>query len=486
MLKPANLIVLAVTLLLAACYGSSTSSPDYPGPLASTDVNLVFVVSEDLTYNAPGDIDPGTANLTPKGLQRSLQLAGFLQQQVLGNANVTAIHALQPMSHLQTAANLPDLGALVTIQQFALQNRITLPPGPAVPTSFTGNSFPLNVSYAIGGPLPPGVAPPQAVCATCQGLHFRDDAGHNLALATSIIKARTPGFYVFVAPWSTTAALLADIARAHGYRLPLPTVYEGPNRVYALVVPPASVPGLVQYDAQLDPPATYPVLPQPLPVALCNAQTHFTAARSEGVDGAVLPKDINHDQTVYFVRHAEAHPADNWDDGNYVGVGQWRALGLPGALRGKIAPDLVYSIDPAQVILGGRSGGSNYFWSYVRPALTVAPYAIANKLPYQLAASFELFAKDSPKEAAEFFFKGGKFSNRTLLVAWEHDHIPPTVNALLEAYGGTAPKAPEKWPGTDYDTIWTVRLDARGNVTVNNQLCEGIDTSTLPATPPLF
>jgi hypothetical protein len=43
-----------------------------------------------------------------------------------------------------------------------------------------------------------------------------------------------------------------------------------------------------------------------------------------------------------------------------------------------------------------------------------------------------------------------------------------------------------KWPDTDYDTIWTVKLDAVGNVTVNNGMCEGIDSGTLPKTPPQF
>jgi hypothetical protein len=42
------------------------------------------------------------------------------------------------------------------------------------------------------------------------------------------------------------------------------------------------------------------------------------------------------------------------------------------------------------------------------------------------------------------------------------------------------------WPATDYDTIWTVTLDGAGNVTVNNTMCEGIDSAALPATAPQF
>jgi len=73
-------------------------------------------------------------------------------------------------------------------------------------------------------------------------------------------------------------------------------------------------------------------------------------------------------------------------------------------------------------------------------------------------------------------------------MAWEHDHIPTTVNALLASYfpsgGGPAP-APG-WPDDDYDTIWTVKLDATGNLSVDNSMCEGISSASLPATCPQF
>jgi len=71
-----------------------------------------------------------------------------------------------------------------------------------------------------------------------------------------------------------------------------------------------------------------------------------------------------------------------------------------------------------------------------------------------------------------------------LLVAWEHDHIPPTINALLSTYHGgqTVPD----WPGGDYDSIWRVKLDTMGNLTVDNSMCEGISSARLPATPPQF
>jgi hypothetical protein len=120
--------------------------------------------------------------------------------------------------------------------------------------------------------------------------------------------------------------------------------------------------------------------------------------------------------------------------------------------------------------------------------LTVEPYAIVNGLPYGLAAGFELTAMDSPQQASNFFFTGGQFNNQTVLMAWEHNHIPPTVNALLASYfpGGGGPVPAPGWPDDDYDTIWTANLDAAGNLKVDNSLCEGIQSVTLPATCPQF
>ena len=144
------------------------------------------------------------------------------------------------------------------------------------------------------------------------------------------------------------------------------------------------------------------------------------------------------------------------------------SLDLPNALRGKIAPDLVLSIDPAQVLSSsGVPAGEGY--SYVRTNLTVLPYAVANNLPYKLAANFEMLAQNPPQlatVASQFFFFGGEILQSKLLVGWEHDHIPPTINALLQTIMAARP-APN-WPDSDYDTIWTAKLDAHGNVTVSN------------------
>ena len=452
-------------------------------PLSTDNINLIFVVSQDLAYQdqASGDVNPSTANLTNKGLQRSLLLAPFLQHDVLGMNNVTGIYALEPMTHPQTANSYPDMAALETIQQFALLNQMTLPTDGDGQTQFTAHSYPLNASYAFTFIPTNEIAAPLLFCDGCQGLDF-NDPGANEDLVAGIIANDVPGFYVFSAPWETTGSLLAGINSKEGYNRTLPPGYQGPNYVYAISVPPSAPsgsPSLATYNSNLNPPSTYPALSSPGLVSTpCYAQTPFRIPTT----GSIPPPPsggFNTNETVYLVRHAEAHPANPWEDGNYVAAGQWRALDLPSALLGKISPNLVYSIDPAQVTAEGHS-----YWSYVRATLTVEPYAIANNLPYYLVANFELMGPDSPQQTSDFFFKGGKFSGQAVLLGWEHDHFPPTVDALLKNYGSTQ-KAPA-WPGADYDTIWTVKLDATGNLTVDNAICEGINSAKLPDTAPQF
>ncbi len=484
-------LFLLLFLMLAGCGGSSGSdqSPTQ-APLSARNVNLIFVVSEDLAFNASGDVNSDTANLTSQGLQRSLMMATFLRRRVLGGKNVTGVYALQPMSHLQTAGNYPDMAAPETIQEFALENHITLT---AQGQTYTANSYPINASYAPGA-IPSAVATPAVPCAnSCQGLDFADQGGDNEKLVTGIIRAKVAGFYVFSAPWETVSALLAGINTSEGYNLVVPTSYVSPNFIYAISIPPSGSARMVTFNSNLKPPSSYPVLPAPGAASTpCIAQAHFTISVTGSSTGVVIPPTINKNETLYMIRHAEAHPVLTFEDGNYVCAGQWRALDLPNALKGNImTPDVVYSIDPAQATPGGQSPSGDSTWSYVRPSLTIEPYAIANGVPYGLAASFELGAQNPPQlatVASGFFFTGGQFSNQTVLLAWEHDHIPPTVNALLASYfpNGGGPDPAPGWPDDDYDTIWTVTLDASGNLSVDNSMCEGIDSATLPVTCPEF
>lgn len=484
-----TLSLLFVLTLLAGCGGNSGS--EATPPLSTDNLNLIFVVSPDLAYQAPGDVDPGTANLTSQGLQRSLLMAAYLKSHVLGAKNVTSIYTLIPMTHLQntpTNTDIPDMTAIGYIQQFALLNQKTLPVD-ASGTMYTANSFPLNAAYAPGS-VPNNVVVPSSYCPDCTGLDFNNTAGNNDTLVSGIIGKKTPGYYVFSAPWETTRALLAKINGDYGYNLNIPTTYKGPNYVYALSIPPSGNTRLITYNSNLTPPATYPALPAPVASAACthSLQPYFNTIRIGGLNGATIPDNINKNERIYIIRHAEAHPdpTHHFEDGNYVAAGQWRALALANALRNQISPNVVYSIDPSQWAF---TGAANI--AYVRPSLTVLPYAIANNLPYRLVSTIDLGTNPTDpalaKATSDFFFTNGTFSNQTVLLAWESGRIKPFINALLASYGGNnLPLLPTAWPSADYDTIWSVTLDAQGNLTVDNALCEGIDSTQLPATAPLF
>src|ERR1019366_7465215 len=329
-------LALAMTLLAGCGSSFSPKSSELPTPasLSANNLNLIFVVSEDLAYQASGDVNPSTANLTNQGLQRSLLMAPFLQQQVLGMQNVTGIYALEPMTHLQTAGKYPDIVALETIQQFAMLNQTTASYQGSGPV--TANSYPIFASYSLEAALPDDVAPPPPgfICAACQGLDFREQDDDNEVLVSGIVKANAPGFYVFSAPWETVSAVMANLKQLKGYNLTLPASYISPNFIYAISVTPSGSASLVTYNSYLTPPSTYPVLP-PLVSTPCNTaqtQASFSRTVTGGIDGAVIPAGTNTNETGYFVRHAEAHPKPWWDDGYYIGEGQWRALDLPNAL----------------------------------------------------------------------------------------------------------------------------------------------------------
>jgi hypothetical protein len=484
------LFVVFACALLAGCSGSSSSNAPVsnPAPLSAANLNLIFVVSPDLAYQGPGDVSPSTANLTDQGLQRSLLMASFLQQNVLGMKNVTSISTLEPMTHLQTANNYPDMAAPETIQQFAMLNQITLSSDAVGGTFYMGHNYPLSASYAPGS-VPSGVAVPAQFCPTCQGLDFNNQGGDNENLLTRMVLANLPGFYVFSAPWETTSSLMANINKLEAYNLTLPAAYRGPNYIYAISITPSGSASLVTYNSNVNPLSTYPVLPPPALVsAACKPPSPSSIVVTGGVGGAVIPLVANKNETLYFARHADAHPNLDWSDNNYVGAGQWRALDLPNALLGKISPNQVWSGDISQFTQGTVSTSGDDDWSGVAPAMTVEPYAIANNLPYHLVSTFELSASNSAQLTSDFFFTKGTFSNQKVLLGWSYAQIVQTIQALLQSYfpnGGVVPTAPA-WLPTDYDSIWTATLDAQGNLTLDFSRCEGIDSGPLPAAPPQF
>ena len=506
------LFLALVLVTFAGCGTSANPVAPTPAPLAAGNINLIFVVSDDLDYQAGGDVDPVTANLTAQGLQRTLLMAPYLQQNVLGNVNVTSIYALEPMTHLQTTSGYPDMAALEMVQQFALFNQFTMYSDLQLDNPSSGNSFPINVSYALGS-VPSGVAMPSplAPCPLCQGIDYNDLDSENETLLAGIVNAKVPGYYVFSAPWEPTHNLLENFNTFEKYHLRVPSSYQDPNHIYAISITPAGNASLATYDSKLTPSNTYPAL-DPVPALSACKYASFT------LGATAASSTLNKNETVYFIRHANAHPTGYFSDGNYVAAGQWRALylgvAIPRALQGLPQPTHIYSLDPAQVTPNaGYSASGPTSFSHNTLALTAEPYAIASGLPYSLVSSFLLTDSNVAQETSDYYFQGGQFNNQTILVAWEHGNIPLILAALLNgSYTNLSSNTPDntpaltlpiptapatsttpttlpaalQWDPNDYDSIWTITLDGSGNLKANNSLCEGIDSKLLPAWAPQF
>ena len=62
-----------------------------------------------------------------------------------------------------------------------------------------------------------------------------------------------------------------------------------------------------------------------------------------------------------------------------------------------------------------------------------------------------------------------------------------SINALLASYGSNVPLLPTAgppsggWPHTDYDTVWTVKLDAQGNATSVTPSTDTLEAATIAA-----
>lgn len=194
---------------------------------------------------------------------------------------------------------------------------------------------------------------------------------------------------------------------------------------------------------------------------------------------------LNANQTVHLVRHVEAHPNGGFENGNFVCQGAWRAIGANGILDRLMGgkPKQIFTTNPNDLI------ACNGSCSYIRPMLTIAPYAVENGMPLKLAG----FQWNDPKTlAAALFTRNTPYSDQDFdgartLVAWEHGNIVKAVQYLVGGiYGapGAVPKIPD-WSFTDYDSVWTLQTDARGNLTFSND-CEHIDSDALPSTCPAF
>lgn len=374
---------------------------------------------------------PGEAsnNLSITGLNHSLRFGQMLKGLTSGKGA-----QLRQIIALTATADPDDMAPLQSIQPFAL----LADQGVSVQSVATGNpsayNSPASFAANITGNLPRGT-------------------------------------YVVAAPPAVIAELAQALGSA-GFQMPAGTDYA---------VLSGAAPPLVAdiYDDGIQPDPVYPAIPLPPPTKSCAvAPVTIKVPAPAGLKPYTS-------QTVHLIRHVEAHPTDSFENGNYVCQGQWRALGANDRLLKlmKRRPDYVFTSNPDGLI------ACNGTCSYIRPTLTVAPFAIQTGLPLTLAS----FQWNDPEDLARALFDRDSpyfshpASGATILVGWEHGNIEKAVKILFGSVyrNPTAAARLPDWSYGDYDTVWTLSTDRDGALTFTNS-CEHIPTASLPSTCPAF
>jgi len=344
----AGLAALAVAVLAGGA-SAAASAPHFM-PLDINPLNLIFLPS--------ADVAPATGLMTSRGLQRSLRLASRLATIMV---SVGDIHAIAPTTATAPRAdNVYDLSALESVEQLALEY-----------------DAPIDASAPAQCASP---CPSQGLDATDIG----NPDGANERLVEGIIatarRTGATGNHVFSLPVALMNNLVGYINSAEKYHLRIPRLeHNQRNTAYVISIDRANHATMRLYTFPVAPPPSYPKLL----LRQSGACPQQRVSISTKVMGLRPPAGINTSERVYLVRHAEAHPNNQFENGNYVCRGQSRALGAPTILYRKITASsggrlprdfAVYGPDPSFPVGPHRN-------SYVRAALTVNPFAIAYGLP---------------------------------------------------------------------------------------------------------
>lgn len=411
--------IVSIIILTSCNSGGSQTSQSVP-TLNQNNLNLIFVQTSQNNESAN--------NLSITGFNHSLLLGQLLNQITAGN--VESVFSQEPFSNLG-AQGIPSMAATQTIENYAVLNTASL-----------------NV--------------------------LLDNESTNVVnFINNIVASQISGNYVFTLPANLINQVLTIMSSN-------PTLYFNFNPItnssqyIILSFDKLQSATAATYSDGINPSSTYPQLN--LQTGAQCLQTSYTFTTPENN----VPLGINSNETVYFVRHTEAHPVKKFENQNYVCQGQWRAIGANQAIYNAIGglPDLIYSSDPAQLSTVDDI-------TYVRPSLTINPFAIYYNMPLNLVPASQ-FVYTNVESMDSFFFTGGKFDNKTLLVSWEHDHIQLAVESLIEnIYNQPLPTNFPVWQEDDYDTIYKLQINRNGQLTFSNT-CEGIANTSLPLSCPTF
>lgn len=156
-------------------------------------------------------------------------------------------------------------------------------------------------------------------------------------------------------------------------------------------------------------------------------------------------------ETIVLIRHGEK-PEQGLGQLNCRGLN--RSLRLPAVIKARFgAPAAIFAPNPAE-----QKTDQGIAYDYVRPLATVEPMAIRFGLPVNAGIGVEDISKLKDK------LEDKAYANALVVVAWEHKQLVKLARSLLDHHGGDARQA-GKWPGSDFDSIYVVRIVRDGEST---------------------
>ncbi len=154
----------------------------------------------------------------------------------------------------------------------------------------------------------------------------------------------------------------------------------------------------------------------------------------------LAPMIASADSTIVFLRHGEK-PDNN--SGQLTCKGLNRALQLPSVLLSQYGkPDAIYASAPKE----NKTGSS------LRPLTTITPTAI------RLSQAIDLHYHAEQTDGLVDALLKGLGSNHLTFVSWEHKNLVVAAQKLVKKTGGDPAVVP-KWPGSDFDSLYIIKLD---------------------------
>jgi len=105
-----------------------------------------------------------------------------------------------------------------------------------------------------------------------------------------------------------------------------------------------------------------------------------------------------------------------------------------------------------------------------RPLATVEPTAIKFGMPVDTRFGYQDIGK------LQNALEKPEYKDATVLIGWEHKQIVKLARNILKAEGGDKAAVPT-WDGTDFDSIYVVRITRDGSKTTTQfeQLNQGLN-----------